>query len=225
MALGSEDIQRLVNEAEHICLEASSVLDKSPFCDQTLVTLCLRKLNALVSVLNDVDVDSGLNVIIERLIAYVLELIGSLDAEQRVKSETQPNPQPSNDKVGRPRYAVDINAAVSLHELGLSWKIIAKTFGIARSTIYNHLHYAGIAPTRPAHTDISDSALDEIMKTLTNEHPFSGVHVLAGHLESRGIHISIRRVNESLRRVDADGISRRQVTAKIVQCHLSIVCC
>lgn len=64
-------------------------------------------------------------------------------------SDAQPFPErqtPNNLKGGRPKYILDLEAACSLHELGISWRDVAKTLGVARQTIYNHLHEAGLQP-------------------------------------------------------------------------------
>lgn len=208
MSYNFQEIDGIINEAEQISMEAASALDKMPFCDQLLIESSLRKLQALVAVLNGIT-SLEHQQILSQVMEHIIQKIAALGEVQHSELRPQPEQQPSGIKGGRPRFILDLQSAVSLHDLGISWKSIAETLGISRTTLYNHLKLAGLSTAPPSYTDISDQELDALLSHLTSEHPFSGVYILTGHLESMGIHLPIARVNESVRRVDADGIQRR----------------
>ncbi|KAJ7247535.1 hypothetical protein C8J57DRAFT_945841, partial [Mycena rebaudengoi] len=58
---------------------------------------------------------------------------------------------------------------------------------------------------------IDDDALDENFADISLRHPFAGSSIISGHLEAIGIHIPMRRIQESLYRVDAVGVIVRHV--------------
>lgn len=105
---------------------------------------------------------------------------------------------------------IDIDRAVLLHNLGLSWDSIAKAMNVTRQTLYNHLDKAGLASARPEHTAITDEELDAKITEIAHDHPFIGSSIAMGHLQSRwNIHVPIKHVQDSFRRVDACGVLLR----------------
>ncbi|KAF7349604.1 Integrase catalytic domain-containing protein [Mycena sanguinolenta] len=107
---------------------------------------------------------------------------------------------------GRPRYALDLDRAIELHDMGNPWAGVADALGVRRQTLYNHLERAGLSSGRRPFTSISDEELDEKIVSISLHHPFAGSNIMSGHLEAIGIHVSIRRIQESLWRVDAIGV-------------------
>jgi hypothetical protein len=83
--------------------------------------------------------------------------------------------------------------------------------GVDRKTMFNHLKRAGIPTTRPLYTDIDDDNLDEHIAEISLAHPLAGSGIVQGHLNARGINVTRARVQESLRRVDAIGVTLRSV--------------
>ncbi|KAK6981351.1 Integrase catalytic domain-containing protein [Favolaschia claudopus] len=108
--------------------------------------------------------------------------------------------------LGRPRYAIDLDRAIELHDLGNTWAAVADALGVRRQTLYNHLERAGLSSGRLPFTTISDDELDEKISSISLLHPFAGSNIMSGHLEATGIHVPIRRIQESLWRVDAIGV-------------------
>ena len=106
---------------------------------------------------------------------------------------------------------MDVHRAKALHDLGLSWKEIAATFGICRKTLYNHMNAAGISRAKPQYTQISDDDLDELVAEISLSHPFVGSIIIRGHLKARGFNLPDWRIQESLRRVDCIGVLVRYV--------------
>ncbi len=125
----------------------------------------------------------------------------------------KPPPPPSTTiprihtgRAGRPRYALDLPRAILLHDLGNTWDSVADAVGVCKKTLYNHLDLAGLSPAKREHTQIADDDLDDIVAEISLMHPFSGSSMVMGLLESRKIHIPRKRVQDSIRRVDAIGV-------------------
>jgi hypothetical protein len=124
-----------------------------------------------------------------------------------------PPPAPSTSlprvytgRPGRPRYALDMERAHLLHELGNSFEDIAHAMAVGRRTLFRHFEITGVSRARREFTDIGDDALDEIVAEISLSHPFVGSVIVSGHLEARGIHLPRLRVQDSLRRVDEFGV-------------------
>lgn len=207
------ELDSIIEESRLICDDASAVLNQIPSCDPNSVECSLRKLNALTSILSApllFQANALQEEIIQELIEYIMKLAALL--EEQIPDTTTRHPetqQTSNRGRGRPSYQLNIASMVELHDLGISWEDIAKSVGVVRRRIYNHLVKEGIPTSRPAYTNISDEDLDIALQRLVTQHPFSGVYTLKAHLERINIVLPVKRVNESLRRVDADGIARR----------------
>ncbi|KAJ7580459.1 hypothetical protein C8J56DRAFT_1058097 [Mycena floridula] len=79
--------------------------------------------------------------------------------------------------------------------------------------IYTHLKKAGVSTERPAYTDIADDDLNELVAELSLRHPLAGGNIMKGHLKARNVDLPIRRVQESLRRVDVVGTLFRALSS------------
>lgn len=109
-------------------------------------------------------------------------------------------------KPGRPRYNLNLERTIELHNLGCSWNSIALAIGVTRQTLYNHLQQAGLTTERPVYTVISDDDLDELVAGISLNHPFAGSSIIRGHLEVQGVKVPALRVQDSLKRVDPIGV-------------------
>lgn len=118
-------------------------------------------------------------------------------------------PRVYTGRPGRPRLDLDIPRALCLHSLGASWERVAQAMGVVRRTLYYHLERHGISTTAQEYSDISDDALDELVAEISLSHPFDGAGIIRGHLQTRGFRLSMRRVQESLKRVDPIGVLTR----------------
>jgi len=61
-------------------------------------------------------------------------------------------------------------------------------------------------PTTGKYSDISDSEVDTIVKTIQQHHPGVGLRLLKGYLQSRGITLQRERIRQSLLRTDPTGV-------------------
>ena len=108
---------------------------------------------------------------------------------------------------GRPKYDLDLDCALELHDMELSWDQIAKAMGVTRQTLYNQLKASGRSTTRRPFTSIGDDDLDILVAEISDHHPLAGSVIVRGHLEATGVHVLLNNIKDSLRRVNAIGVS------------------
>ena len=73
-------------------------------------------------------------------------------------------------------------------------------FGIGRTTLYRRLDEWGMKSRR--YTDIDDEALEAVISDINRNHPHSGVAMIQGHLQSRGILVPRHKVRYALQHID-----------------------
>lgn len=98
--------------------------------------------------------------------------------------------------------------------LGDNWNVIAKKLGVSNSTLWrwrkeNEETLRNQSVLR--YTEISDEALDDIVRSFMHEHPNRGEKIIKGRLGSRGIRVQRQRLRDSMRRVDPVGMQERYV--------------
>ncbi len=203
-----DPVHHFLTESYSICTQALFIIDSLPNAELAAVERAVHQLYAVRTIflsLDDLHLNSeDINISVDYINNVLMPLQDFLD---------NPPPPPSSSlprlytgKKGRPRYILDLERCILLHDLGNSWEAVADAQGIARKVLYEHMNRAGLVTARRAHTAISDNDLDEIVAEISISHPFSGSSPLMGLLESRGIHLSRKRVQDSLRRVDAIGV-------------------
>ena len=100
---------------------------------------------------------------------------------------------------GRPRIGVDLTQVGALFELRTPLSDIATIIGISRVTLWRRLSQAGVRLTR--FTDITDDMLDNIISTITRNSSNIGISMVMGHLRASAIHVSRKRIWDSLVRL------------------------
>ena len=80
---------------------------------------------------------------------------------------------------------------------------MADCFLVSRATIWRRLREAGVAARK--YSDISDAALDAIVRDIRHRHPHSGQSMIQGMLTAMGYLLQRYRVRESLQRIDPLG--------------------
>ena len=101
---------------------------------------------------------------------------------------------------------------------------IAKAMMISRVTLWQRLCEEGIALS--TYSEMADDELDDIVRDIKRNHPFSGFSLLYGAIKSRGINIQQHRLRDSIRRVDpvrtnarlTQVVQRRQYNVPIPHC-------
>src|ERR1700761_2392230 len=202
--------QRFLRQADKVVKDARFVADSMPNVEPFAVERALRRLQAVHDILTGTQ-DPWLKPgEVSSLVDCVISLGQELEAFQAA------GPPPRNigtstlpSTGGRPRYDLDLQQAIHLHDMGIPWLSVADALGVSRGTLNSHLKDAGLSSARPQYTEISDDDLDEKVAEISMKHPFSGRTIVGGHLRSIDIHVSNERVRECLRRVDALGTVAR----------------
>lgn len=204
-------VHRFLVNSYQITREARFVVMSIPNADRTAVERFIRQLESIRRILVNLDDRYLTQDDIAEMITQVNNLLDPLE-----EFIDNPPPHPASylprnytGRPGRPAYILDIPRAICLHNLGASWVRVAHAMGVARQTLYSHLQELGFSTARPVFTEITDDDLDEIVAEISLEHPFDGSGIMRGHLKSRGINLSILRVQESLKRVDPLGVLSR----------------
>ena len=207
-------IDQFYVEAHNICTEAVFIINSLPNAEILAVERILHQLDAIRDILLHLEDPFTLPSEQDELLDHLDSLIMPL--EEFLAHPPPPAnanvPRESTGRRGRPSYTLDLGRVQELHNLGLSWQDIASTYGVSRKTLYNHLRGAGLSTSKPEYADVSDEDLDDIVSEISRAHPLCGSTIIHGHLEARGIHVPLQRVQQSLRRVDAVGVLIRCVS-------------
>ncbi len=216
--LSDESITQFYIEAHRICTEAQFIINSLPNAEVPAAERIVRQLHVIHNIMLHLHDPLATAEELRDLITYVSHLL--LPLEEFLESPPPPAnshlPRAASSGRGRPAYVIDLARAQQLHNLGNSWTDVATAMGVDRKTLHNHLVRAGLSTARPEHADISDDELDEVVAEISIMHPFIGSTIVQGHLESRGIHVPLARVKESMQRVDPLGVLVRYVAPFIL---------
>ena len=107
-------------------------------------------------------------------------------------------------RLGRPSMHVTPERLNVLHnETGFRWADVSRILGISERTIRRRRHEFGLAVGRRIEfSEKSDNDLDNHVREILSMKPNSGGRLVEGGLQSRGLHIQRRRIQDSIRRVD-----------------------
>ncbi|KAF7311731.1 Integrase catalytic domain-containing protein [Mycena indigotica] len=126
--------------ADQMVREARFVLESLPNVESFAVERSLRQLTAARRVLqqsNDPWLDrtevEDLLSLVDNLIRPLSEFLVTPPPPQNLGTQTEPSGG------GRPRYVLDLEDALRLHDLGNSWEDVSHAFGVSRVTMYRHL--------------------------------------------------------------------------------------
>ena len=128
--------------------------------------------------------------------------------------------------VGRPRYEIPEESLEMLIENRFTVPQIATMMGISVSTVRRRMSDIGIH-IRDYYSTITDSELDQLVRSVQLQYPMCGNQQMQGHLINKGYRIQQARLRDSQRRIDPVGtalrrlniINRRQYS---VPCPLSL---
>lgn len=116
---------------------------------------------------------------------------------------------------GRPRYNITRQQLEYFIDYGFSAREIATLLGVSEATVQRRFQEYKLH-TSVAFTPLSDEELDEVVKDIKRDFVQSGYRMILGVLRSRGLRIQERRVMESLRRVDVEGVIMRSLQLRII---------
>ncbi len=215
--LNADPIHQFLIECHNITSQATFIIDSLPNAESAAIEGVVHQLYAIRTILHSLNDDQMDEDDVNRSVTYIDAVLKPLQdfLDNPPPPPSTTLPQIRTGKRGRPRYALDLQRVILLHDLGNTWDSVAEAVGVCKQTLYNHLDLAGLSPARREHTQISDDDLDNIVGEISLAHPFSGSSTVMGLLESRNIHIPRKRVQDSVRRVDAIGVLVRCVCVEL----------
>ena len=87
---------------------------------------------------------------------------------------------------------------------------------VSESTVKRRLHRHRMSISS-RYANLSEADLDTIVMDIIQQFPKSGYKHMIGHLLARGYRVQEKRVRESMRRVDPEGVIERSISLKIIQ--------
>ena len=90
---------------------------------------------------------------------------------------------------GQPKCIISFDQLEFLREQCFIVTEISKMFGVSHQTLHTNCEEMGFNITRK-YTDISDSELDELIKSINLEHHLCGERILYGTLKIKHVHIT-----------------------------------
>ena len=151
--------------------------------------------------LNILTAVSGLLKDLEEINAYWICIESGIGANASRFSYRAQRVKPDSGR-GRPKVVIEQEKIEFLRELRLSWTQIAAVFGVCRRTLYTIRSEYGMVGDEQRFTPISDQELRGHIQTIKQDMPEIGYNLMRGVLRSRGIHVSIPRIQQCISDVD-----------------------
>jgi len=112
---------------------------------------------------------------------------------------------------GCPKFKITQEQLEHFLQMGFNCHKIAACLGVSLCTIRRRMTDYGLSASG-LYSTMSDSDLDETVKTIKIEFPNCGVRMLHGHLRSHGIRVTEERLRSSMHRTDPNGSVVRWAT-------------
>ena len=120
--------------------------------------------------------------------------------------------------VGRPSFTISVEQIQALREgVFFRWTDIARILGVSTRTLSRRRQALGLSVGHGSNfSQISDAALDNLVRQILTSAPQSGIGLIRGALQSRGWRIQRHRIMAALQRLDPVMSALRQ-TRRIVR--------
>ncbi|KAL7369439.1 hypothetical protein ABVT39_015229 [Epinephelus coioides] len=198
-----EDLHELYRELVRDILDLAEYVEAGPADPEHVACKAEEFIEVVgvISALSDQDVDHRVTANLEA----VLRRFSGTRAQQE-------------DTQGPGRLAFDIPRAVLEHHVlcGLPACQIAAMLGVSKRTIRRRMQQYGLRKT-DLYSAVNDEELDRIVSEVHRRHPNTGYKLMRGHLNARGVRVPISRLQESLRRVDAEGVYMRRLRLRVLR--------
>ena len=173
-----------------------------------------REVQVLVYVLNHLL--GGRTV--HNVIDFLNSAMEEFDRINCVSSDSDVVPAPKGEYTklkGRPKLYLPPETVEFYIECGFGVREMAQLFGVSKRTSNRRLSEMNIDLTTKF-ANIPDDELDKCVQEIINEFPNSGYRTVKSHLACRGLLVQEERVQESLKRIDLEGVLYRQLNMKLV---------
>lgn len=117
---------------------------------------------------------------------------------------------------GRPHYNISREQLKYFIDYGFKAGEIATLLRISVATVRRRLQDFDLSTALRFTPSLSDEQLDDVVKDIKRNFVQSGYRMVLGLLHSRGFRIHQRRVMESLRRVDVEGVIMRSLQLRTI---------
>ncbi|XP_030219379.1 uncharacterized protein LOC115548716 isoform X1 [Gadus morhua] len=199
-----EDLHELSRELVRDVLDLAEDVEAGPADPEHVASKAEEFIEVLgvISALSDQDIDY-------RVTANLEEVVHRFSGTREHQAQHTQGPG---------RLAFDIPSAVLEHQVlsGLPAGQIAAMFGVSKRTIRRRMKQNGLRKT-DLYSAMSDEELDRIVSEIHRRHPNTGYKLMRGHLNARGVRVPISRLQESLRRVDAEGVYMRRLRLRVLR--------
>lgn len=122
----------------------------------------------------------------------------------------------ANHAIGRPSYDIPMSQLQYLVETGFTVPDISAIFHVSVRTIRRRLQAYNLS-VKHQYSTMSDICLDDVVKRILGDFPNCGFRRMDGFLRSRGYRIQQKRIRESVRRVDPDGVLLRSLEIHVIR--------
>ena len=116
---------------------------------------------------------------------------------------------------GQPPFDISEDEVCFLLDLHFSLPGIAELLGVSVSTIRRRMNAFGLSVAQ-TYAQLSDTALDSLVRTIAHQYPGAGIRMVQSHLLTHGYRVQQARVRNSLERVDPHGLAVRWSTYKSI---------
>nr|XP_040035103.1 uncharacterized protein LOC120820917 isoform X1 [Gasterosteus aculeatus aculeatus] len=206
-----EDLRELSRELVRDILNLAGDVEAGPAESEHVASKAeeLIEVVGVISALSDEDIDH--------------RVITNLEVVHRFSGTRAHQAQHTQ---GPGRLPFEIPSAVLEHQVlcGVPAVQIAAMFGVSKRTIRRCMQQHSLRKT-DLYSAVNDEELDHIVSEIHRSHPNTGYKLMRGHLNARGVRVptvrmflpSVSRLQESLRRVDAEGVYMRRLRLRVLR--------
>nr|XP_040023923.1 uncharacterized protein LOC120812185 [Gasterosteus aculeatus aculeatus] len=199
-----EDLRELSRKLVRDILNLAEDVEAGPAESEHVASKAeeLIEVVGVISVLSDEDIDHG-------VIANLEEVVHRFSGTRAHQAQHTQGPG---------RLPFEIPSAVLEDQVlcGVPAVQIAAMFGVSKRTIRRRMQQHSLRKT-DLYSAVNDEELDHIVSEIHRSHPNTGYKLIRGHLNARGVRVPISRLQESFRRVDAEGVYMRRLRLRVLR--------